>query len=383
MFFKKKKLKVDSKVRFQNRQFNQKLQEARTFKRTARPIPEGGFEKFLNNIGLGSRWKQIFLGLIILGAVYLIYAPNFLSLQTIRVEGLSESDTEKVQNAIADDLNKTPFYNPQRNLFFLSKDRVREVVMSLAAVDSIVGIHKDFEQKTLTVTLKSKYEKFLVRSADSVFDVYNDGLLKRVAGLNRDAWLETKNPNMIKVDLGARINTQTSEQNQLQQFFSNNTVDYMTQIQEFVSGINGSTLAYFSIRIPQLKDQQELSEIQQQADASSEPVVLTGQDSQSGTVSEVESVTVLETTPQEELPVVEVSLPVNADELDLIFQKGSDQRRTFKVIIDTKEEPAILVQRLNLLLSQTTPERYAQLSYIDMRIPSRAYVCLLNTVCNR
>ncbi|HEX3099924.1 MAG TPA: hypothetical protein VHQ41_03040, partial [Patescibacteria group bacterium] len=63
MFFKKKKPKIDPKIRFQNRQFNQKLHEARTFKRTARPVPEGAIERFLRKIGLGSRWLQILIAL--------------------------------------------------------------------------------------------------------------------------------------------------------------------------------------------------------------------------------------------------------------------------------------------------------------------------------
>lgn len=379
MFFKKKKPKIDSKVRFQNRQFNQKLQEARTFKRTARPIPEGGFEKFLSRIGLGSRWKQIFFALLVLGVVYVVYAPNFLSLQTIQVEGLSEADRSKVETAIQDNLNKTPFYNPQRNLFFLSKNRVREVVSNIPAVDSVEGIHKNFGQKTLTITLKSKYEKFLVRSADSVLDVYNDGALKGVAGLSRDSWVSTQNPGMLKVDLNATISGNSTESSSLQQFFSANTVEYMAKLKEATNGITGSSLAYFSIRIPQLKAQQEFLESQEQVDEQPTKEESAEGEPESSTESSVEPAP----EPKEELPAVEVSLPINADELDVYFQKGSDQRRTFKVIVDTKENPEALVQRLNLLLSQTAPERYAQLSYIDMRIPSRAYVCLLNTVCNR
>ena len=150
MFFnKKKKPKIDPKVRFQNRQFNQKLNEARTFKRVARPIPDGGFERFLRKIGLGSIWRQIFLGLLVLGAVYLVYAPNFLSVQSIKVEGLSEAELVRVQTAIQDDLNKVPFYNPQRNILFLSKSRVMKVLAGIPGIDSVENIDKQFKEKIL------------------------------------------------------------------------------------------------------------------------------------------------------------------------------------------------------------------------------------------
>ncbi|HEX3099421.1 MAG TPA: hypothetical protein VHQ41_00420, partial [Patescibacteria group bacterium] len=300
---------------------------------------------------------------------------NFLSVQAITVQGLSDADNAVVQTAIQDNLNHTPFYNPQRNLFFLSKSRVRQQVSSVPAVDAIESIRKDFGKKTLTITLKPKHELFLVRSTEQVFDIYNDGILKGQAGLNRDAWESVQNPSMIKIDLGGKVsNIQNGNQNQ---FFSKDTVNYMIKLQEALKGITGSPLAYFSIRIPQLKDQQAFLESQQQP--VEDPTAA------SSTASQAADTTETPPTPEPqpaELPSVDVNLPINADELDLILQKGSDPKHTFKVIVDTKENPEQLVQRLNLLLSQTAPERYNVLSYIDLRIQSRAFVCLSGTACN-
>lgn len=381
MFFnKKKKPKLDPKVRFQNKQFNQKLNEARTFKRTARPIPEGGFERFLRRVGLGSIWRQIFFALLVLGAVYLVYAPNFLSVQSIKVEGLAESELVKVQTAIQDDLNKVPFYNPQRNLLFLSKARVNKVLSQIPGIDRVENLDKQFKEKTLLVTLRAKHEKFLVRSNDSVFDIYNDGLLKGPAGLNYDAWLSVQNPRMIKVDLGAKISELPQDSKEIKQFFSNDTVAYMTEVNEALKGIVGSPLAYFSVRIPQLVEQQEFIEANLPTTPEEE---LTPEDVPDEALAETE---IDQPLPEvEEVPVsdIEVSLPINADELNFVFQKGTNSMRTFNVIVDTKENPDQLVQRLNLLLSQTAPDRYNNLFYIDLRIQTRAFVCLLNSPCIR
>ncbi len=387
MFFQKKKPKIDPKIRFQNRQFNQKLHAARTFKRTAKPIPDGSFDRFLRNIGLGSRWMQIFVALIVLGVVYVIYAPNFLSVQAIRIEGLSDEEAARVQSAVEDKLNNTPFYNPQRNLLFLSKDRVAEAALSVAGIDTVEKITKNFGQKTLYVTLRPKHERFLVRTRELVFDVYNDGTLKGQAGLDIAQWSSIVNPGMAKVEVAANVPAQDSRQ-----FFSPDTVKYMIQLQEALKGIVGSPLVYFSMRIPELKEQQDmleatrkLEEEKLQAEESEEEI-----DAESGeepsAEGEAESQPVEEVTAEPQpvaLPSIDITLPVNADELDVVLQKGTNAKRTFRVIVDTKENPEQLVQRLNLLLSQTAPDRYDQLSYIDLRIQPRAYVCLLNTVCNR
>lgn len=382
MFFKKKKPKIDPKIRFQNRQFNQKLQEARTFKRTAKPIPEGNFELFLRRIGLGSRWAQIFVALIALGVAYLIYAPNFLTVKNIKIEGLSESDQSLVQSAVQDKLNNTPFYNPQHNLLFLSKDRVKEAVMTVSGIDTIEKITKSFGQKTVTIVAHPKHERFLVRSANSVYDVYNDGTLKGQAGVNRDDWVNIQNPSMAKIDLGANVSAQQNAE-----FFTPETVAYITSVQEALKGITGSSLAYFSIRIPELKQQQELEEQQKDADVNPDTDPTPDKEGAPPTDGTPTDVSPEDTAPVVEpvvtLPVVDINLPISADELDIYFQKGNDPKRTFKVIVDTKENPDQMVQWLNLLLSQTTPDRYNNLSYIDLRIETRAFLCLLNSPCIR
>ena len=383
MFFnKKKKPKIDPKVRFQNRQFNQKLHEARTFKRTARPVPEGSFEKFLRKIGLGSRWTQVFVALIFLGAVYLVYAPNFLSVQAIKVEGLSDVERVKVETAIQDELNKTPFYNPQRNLLFLSKNRVMQVVSAMPGIEAIENIDKQFKEKTLVVTLKPKYELFLVRSSDTVFDIYNDGLPKGQAGLSYDSWLGVQNPGMIKVDLGAKLSGLPQDNNEFKRFFTDDTVIYLKRVNEALKGIVGSPLAYFSVRIPELKEQQEFIEA---APPTTPEEDLTIEDVPDESLPETEIDQPLPDVAQQESPTsnIEVSLPINADELNIVLQKGANQRRTFNVIVDTKENPEQLVQRLNLLLSQTAPDRYNNLFYIDLRIQTRAFVCLTSSPCIR
>jgi hypothetical protein len=387
MIFQKKKPKIDPKIRFQNRQFNQKLQEARTFKRTVRQVPDGSMEKFLAKIGLGSRWMQILVALVVLGVVYVIYAPNFLTVQAIKVEGLPDDQRKLVESAIEESLNNPPFYNPQHNLFFMSKVRVTQAAMSVAGIDAVEKISKNFPQKTLTLQVKPKHERFLVRSNEQVFDVYNDGTLKGVAGLNRDAWLGVQNPGMAKVDLGGTVPQQESRQ-----FFTPETVQYIIVVQEKLKGIVGSPLAYFSVRIPQLKEQQDLidaaeeqqrklrEEVEAEHDANTNADSEEEDKEESGKQEEEPPV---ETQAPSTLPKIDISLPIRADELDLIFNKGTNQQRTFKVIVDTKENPDQLVQRLNLLLSQTAPDRYNNLSYIDMRIPSRAFVCLLNSPCTR
>ncbi len=375
MFFQKKKPKLDPKIRFQNRQFNQKLQKARTFKRTARPIPEGNLGKALTRAGMGSKLKQAFALLVVGGIVYLIYIPNFLTLQTIKVEGMTEPDRIATEAAIRESLNEAPFYNPQRNLLFVSKRRITEAAMKIAGVDHVNTIDRGFKTKEVKISVTAKYERFLVRDREKVYDVYNDGSTKGIAGVDRNYWESIKNPGMAKIDVEAKI---INPDNKL--FFSPQAIEYILKIQEELKGITGSPLGY--IRLPlalqvaapsaeELKDTEENTDEQTNEDVGVDADMPEGEEEIS-----------TPTTPVPLASNTEIQLPIGVDELELMLQKGDNAQKLFKVIVDTKENPHDVVQRLNLLLSQTAPDRYNSLAYIDLRIQSRAFVCLLSAPCN-
>lgn len=385
MFFnKKKKPKLDPKVRFQNRQFNQKLQKARTFKRTTKPVSDSNVDRFLESIGLGSRLLQAGIVLLVLGILYLVYAPNFLTLQIINIEGASPSDTKLIEASIRDALGSAPFFNPQGNMAFLSTRRVEEAAREIPSVWEITAIRKNYATGSLNVSVISKYEKFLVRTGEHVFDVYNDGTLKGEAGVTREDWDSINNPNMIKIDIEARI-----PNHQAEQFFADSAVQYFAELQDNIKGIVGSHLKYLSLPNRDIKPADTVDDVEPDGtEAASNDPEQTEEDTAVlvGDTLEEEMADEIKVSPKAaeqkiaELP--ELSLPIAPGQLDIVMQKGEDAKRTFRVVVDTSETAHDAVQRLNMLLSQTDPERYNALDYIDLRVRSRAYICLLGTVCS-
>jgi hypothetical protein len=364
MFFQKKKTKIDSKVRFQNRQFNQKLHQARTFKRSVRPIPESQLDKLLIKIGLGSRFTQAILILVILGFLYLIYLPNFLTVQKIVVQGVGGEEQKNAEQVIKNELDAAPFYNPQHNLLFLDAPKVTKAVLALNGINSVEKISKNFSDKSLIVQVTPKQEKFLLRDADRVFDVYNDGSLKGVAGLDRSGWESVHNPGMVKIDVKGKLDIQAAlDSGQPGSVFNKNLSYYIIDLQKELLGIPGSPLVYISFdKNPSLKAAQNQAQ------------------SSEGSNSDIISANPLELEPAT-LDASKVDVPISAEELNIVLQKGNNPEHTFNVIVDSGENPRDMVLRLNLLLSQTAPDRYANLDYIDLRIKSRAFICLINTPC--
>ncbi len=370
MFFRKKKPKLDPKVRFQHKQFASKLQSARTYKRQIRAIPETQLDKFLAQIGLASRWSQILVGLFILGLLYLIYIPNFLSLKDITISGLSESQARDLEIAIRNKIADQPFYNPQSNMLFMSSDLVISALDDVPSVMRIVSVQRNFEEQSLVIDAESKYEKLLVATPDKVYDVYNDGTLKGESGFSRTDWLAVVNPNMTKFLLNYPIEGSSNEK-----FFNESFFSKIVELLDQVKILEGHQLAYLSLKEEPKDDSQDQNTPSEEkpegtTDASLED---NGSPTQQNT---------LPSEPQKE-EISSIRLPVNSSELHAVFYKNNDKRKTFRVIFDATRDLAKSVADLKLLLSQTPPDRYNQLDYIDMRLETKAFICLLGSPCHK
>lgn len=369
MFFNKKKAKLDSKVRFQHKQFKTKLDTARTYKRSSKAVPDSGFGKFMSSVGLRSRWSQG-LFFVLLGTLfYLAYIPNFLSVQNISISGLSQEQTEQLDAAIRKQILDSSFFNPQRNLVVLQTETIIAAARTIPSIDYIASIDKDLSSQTLYVNAASKYERFLVATPEKVYDVYNDGSLTREAGLIRTDWSGTLTPSMIKVQLYQEFDFETHRQ-----LFHPDLMNYLNRLLEQVNLIEGQQLAYLTFREPEAPEpinQPTVEQIPIETEVDEESVPEGEETSQA-----VEEVLI------EAEPLPKLSLPYNSSEVHVVYYKNNDVRRTYKVIFDATADPVKTIEELRFLLAQTAPDRYNRLFYIDMRIPDKAFICLENTACS-
>ncbi len=375
MFFKKKKPKLDAKVRFQHKQFTTKLGSARSYRRTAVAVPESQWQRWLASIGLGSKWSQILVGLFIATIIYLVYIPNFLTIKEIKISGLSESQTHDLDGRIRDQIAEAGFYKAQNNLFFFDSDLAKTAAAKLASVNSILQVKKDYKNHSLIIVAESKYEKYLVATPEKVFDIYNDGTFKAEAGIARDTWLNIDNPNMIKVELYQNANSQNG-----QQFFDSNLQQFISALNDRLKAMENFKVAYYSFHDPKVDRVVTHQDIAEKVEAAEKPATSAsaGLDTR-----DVEQAAAADTQPivTEETP--ELKLPFNSSEVNVVFYKGSDKKRFFKVIFDATRDSQKTVENLKLLLAQTAPDRFNQLDYIDMRIDAKAFICLLNAPCAR
>lgn len=364
MLFSKKKPKLDSKVRFQHKQFTTKLDSARGYKRTTRAVPESRAEKALSTIGITSRWSQVLTGILLLGLLYLIYIPNFLTLKQISIAGLSENQSKQFEQAIRAEIKESPFYYPQYNLLFLETTLIQRAASKVPSIDSVTEVRKNLFSQTIFITAPSKYERFLVANPEKVYDVYNDGTLKQESGVSRSDWDQHINSSMFKVRLYQPFDFQVN-----QSLFREDLFSYIKSLADNLSVVENQKLAYFSFREPVSQNPIEPAvEEVPQPDTNTEPEVTTPEPIQSE-------------PPVEVIPVAKIELPFSSSEVHAVFYKNNDMRRTYTVLFDATADARKSLEELKLLLSQTAPDRYDQLNYVDLRIPNKAFICLESAPC--
>lgn len=363
MLFSKKKSKLDPKVRFQHKQFTTKLDSARSYKRNARAVPESRVERVFYTLGITARWSQILLAILILGLLYLIYIPNFLSLKQISIAGLSEEQSGALEQAIRQEIKDSPIYYPEYNLLFLQKDLIYRAVGKVPSIDYVGTIKKDLQNQSILISAASKYERFLVANPTTVYDVYNDGTFRHEAGVLRADWDTLQNPTMIKIKFGQTFDWQAN-----QPLFRDDLFAYIKNLADGLPIVEPQKLAYLGFREPKPPEQQLEPEANPEASPAAVEVPIT-------------EPAPIEPAPEPEPEILKIDLPFSSSEVHAVFYKNNDLRRTYTVIFDSTADARKSLEELKLLLSQTTPERYDQLSYIDLRIPNKAYLCLLNTPC--
>lgn len=327
------KKKLDAKVRFQHGTFAKQLDRQRRYRRKARFVPISLPDRFLARFGLNSRFKQALAALVLAGVIYGLYFPNYLTITQVEIKGLNEEVAKNIQDRAWQAIHHAPFYNPQQNLWVLNPKLIRGVILQDQRVFAVNQIKKRYREHTLVIEATPRTERFLVSTPERVYDVYNDGLLKGVAGLGVDQWRNESAPRMIKLQLPGDL------QNPSGDLINADWVNRLEQIADYLHQHNLPALKYISF-----------GDVLESADA-------------------------IET-----MPTATIASPVIPEELALQLTKPDGG--SFTVKLDPRGELSPALERFKLLLNQTPAERLNQVVYIDLRLKERGYLCLNGSPCS-
>lgn len=269
--------------------------------------------------------KWVISSLFALGVTaYIFFIPNFLFIRTVLVTGGSQELQTQVQGQVQNYVahNRINLL-PQKNLLFFKPEPLREFLLATnPSVYQVKKIDKKYWH-TVEVEIVPRSPTYLLQSPRGTFIVSNDGVvLSAVNGpLDAAGFLVVTTNSPEEVMLG-------------KPYFSEPLLQILAVIPEQVA-------EKISLRVHSV---------------------------------ELVSVYVGPSSTQ--------MLPSR----DIIVYTEKDPQGVyapFKIILDIQSNIAETFERLQLLLSQQSPDRLKNLSYIDMRFKQKGFICLENAPCAR
>lgn len=171
-----------TKIRFQNPNFRRKLKTARGYKRSIKKIPSSKLGIFLAFLHLDGLFAKITIFFVLLATVYILFAPNFLTIKHIEILGANKAAKVEIENSIKNFFSSKPFW-PQGNLLLLSKNDLSQYLISKSQQTSkVLKIDKDFPSK-LIIEIEERFDKFLLKNSQSRYVISNDGLITKQLNL--------------------------------------------------------------------------------------------------------------------------------------------------------------------------------------------------------
>lgn len=258
-------------MRFQNRQFQNRLDQQRKYTRGKKTFPQTDWEIFLSKIGLASKKAKITVALILAFLVYIVYIPNFLYIKTVQINGITPPKRGEIQKVAESYLNKKlPL--PQKNLGLLSTEKLKNYLLknnqSILKIEKITKVFPN----NLIINITPRQDSFIIESKNGYFAISNDGLISKT--LSGELTATSTLPNeLILIKLAGDETLFVGQQafapdsaNSLKTFYSQaqesikSTVDYfeMSSLEEsdIVARSNGKFNVLFNLKI----DSEELGQ---------------------------------------------------------------------------------------------------------------------------
>jgi hypothetical protein len=294
------------------------------------------------------------VAVILIGAAYLVYVPNFLSVKNIDVQGVGGSEQAEIAAHVNDYFSHIPFYNPQRNLIFLSKEQLNNYLLLDSRVYKVTSIKKKLFKRTLAVSVELKRRQFVVQQPNGYYAVFNDGVVEERLDRDPALWLSA-DPGALKIKDGARAEVDVNIK-----YFSDRFLAQLDVIQKEFKNLAEQEIEF--IEIPAL------------VSAMPKPV-----ETQPDSPSDEGSGTVIEQT------TAKAKLPLDPEDLHIVVKKANykGSAPTYRLIVDRNQDLREVFSKLHLLMMQTAMDRYRNLYYIDMRFEDKGFICLISAPCAR
>ncbi len=238
MMFSKNK-KTDSKIRFQQTGFRQRLQSARAYKRQG-----------LKNPGTAKLWLKLLAAVLAIGLLYLVYVPNFLTIKNIRVSGIGTDGQTQISELVNNYFKAKPLA-AQSNWLFLSTKGLTQYISQRDNDITAVGTVKKKFPGTINISVTSRITAFKITTPLQQLLISNDGLVRQdITGLGTSTVPQTA--GLINLTVGDASSTIVGDK-----YLPDSLMSAINQLQNLTQNQLKLTVDHFEIPNLQATDLSE------------------------------------------------------------------------------------------------------------------------------
>jgi len=167
---------VDTK-RFHDPGYKRQVRARRSYSRPVRKLPETTAEKFFYAVGLGTWFRKILAGFILLLILYLIYFAPFLQIKELTVLGADQFAAAGIQQRFNDFSKRFRFGFPERNIIFFQTGVFgKKILASDPDVSSVISVKRK-TLRQIEITVDQRLPAFNLQVQNNFYILNSDGTI--------------------------------------------------------------------------------------------------------------------------------------------------------------------------------------------------------------
>jgi cell division septal protein FtsQ len=180
MIFSKHRRKLDAKRRFGTKDFQSKVKQAQTYKRSS---PVGSLNRknrWVVLMGFRSKFFRIAWGIGLVTLAYFFIFSDFLKVDSLELVGNEKVTTEQVQTVLSNLGTRRTALVPKSNFFLLTRGRFNESLTQAVPLIKEVKSYKRVWPNKIVVEIDERNPGFVLRSNEQDYLVDDEGMVVKL-----------------------------------------------------------------------------------------------------------------------------------------------------------------------------------------------------------
>ncbi len=177
--------RIDPKRRFGSKDFQNKIKQAQSYKRSYNPIDLNRPNKWMVLIGFKSKFFRVLWIGLVAAIVYFFVFSNYLIINRVEVNGLSRVSSSQVSDLVQSLANQRTAFVPKSNFFLMTKSRMEKTLTAAIPLVKEIKSYKRGWPNKVRIEIVERDPGFILQVGEKQYLVDEEGIVVKddTAGL--------------------------------------------------------------------------------------------------------------------------------------------------------------------------------------------------------